>query len=148
MPTYTAYFDGCCSPNAPGGTVTYGAYILHTGKTLWKCSKVYHPPPGKERHTSSNVGEYLGFIAALQELLNRNAQHEPVLVKGDSRMVIEQMFGTWQIKDGVYAPWAHSARLLLTRFTKLTGQWIPRTDNTRADALARQALRQALSRAT
>jgi hypothetical protein len=60
-------------------------------RTHWEYSEVYHPPPGKERETSNNLAEYLGLIAILEHLIHIEAQHEPIMVYGDSNLVIQQM---------------------------------------------------------
>ena len=142
-PTYIAYFDGSCGPMNPGGTTSYGAVILREGQPIWECSKLFHPEQGKERETSNNLAEYCGLIAILEHLLSLGAQQEPIMVYGDSTLVIEQMFGHKKIKRGIYVPYAHKAKALCQTFSKLSGQWIPRTLNTVADALSKAPLQAA-----
>jgi probable phosphoglycerate mutase len=66
-----------------------------------------------------------------------------ISVKGDSKLVIEQMFGTWKIKSGLYTELAHRARELLSRFTNIQGEWISRDLNDVADELSKAALKRA-----
>jgi ribonuclease HI len=139
--TYIAYFDGSCGPTNPGGRVTYGAVILREGQPIWECSKLFHPEQGKERETTNNLAEYCGLIAVLEYLIDLGAQHEPIIVYGDSELVIDQMFGQKKIKSGTYVPYAIKAKKLCQLFSNLSGQWIPREQNTVADALSKAPLK-------
>ena len=103
-PTYIAYFDGACEPVNPGGTAAYGAVIVQEGQHIWECSELFYPEQGKERETSNNLAEYCGLIAILKHLIHIGAQHDPIMVYGDSNLVIQQMFGHWKIKAGIYVP--------------------------------------------
>jgi ribonuclease HI len=139
-PLYTGYFDGSCWPINPGGVAAYGAVIFREGHRIWECSALFEPEPGKERETSNNLAEYCGLIAVLEQLINLGAQEEPIMVYGDSNLVIQQVFGQWKIKAGIYMPYAHKAKALRSLFAQLGGQWIPRTQNTLADALSKAPL--------
>ena len=66
-----------------------------------------------------------------------------IVVKGDSMLVINQMFGSWKIKSGLYAPLAKKASELLSRFIDIKGEWIPRDLNDVADELSKAALKKA-----
>lgn len=87
---------------------------------------------------SNNVAEYKALIAGLTEALKLNASAE-ILVRMDSKLVIEQMAGNWKIKHP-------DMQLLGIEVQKLaagkniTWQWIPREENSRADALANEAM--------
>src|SRR5215470_13907582 len=129
-PTYIAYFDGAYGPTDRGVTAAYGALIIREGQTIWECSKLLHLEQGNERQTSNNVAEYCGLIAILEYLIDLGAQQEPIMVYGDSRLVIQQMFGSWKIKEGRYVPSAFKAKKLRQLFSNLSGQWIPREQNT------------------
>jgi ribonuclease HI len=137
---YKAYFDGSCGPKNPGGTAAYGAVIYRGTEHIWLCSEVYCPPPGKERETSNNLAEYLGLIAILEQCLHIGAQHEPIMVYGDSNLVINQMVGRWKIREGIYEPFAQQAKVLTREFSNIGWQWIPRSQNTIADGLSKAHL--------
>jgi ribonuclease HI len=139
-PTYIAYFDGAYETVHPEGRAAYGALIIQEGQTIWECSELLYPEQGNEHQTSNNVAEYCGLIAVLKYLINLGVQHEPIMVYGDSKMVIQQMFGSWRIKEGRYVPYARKAKALCQVFTNLSGQWIPREQNTVADALSKAPL--------
>jgi ribonuclease HI len=137
--TYIVYFDGACEPVNPGGTASYGAVIFYKGKQVWQCSKVY----GRGKGMSNNVAEYAGFITVLNWFAEQELFDAEIRILGDSKLVIQQMFGSWKIKDGLYAPLAQNARERLSQFKKVTGEWVPRDLNDIADKLSKDALKQA-----
>lgn len=80
---------------------------------------------------SNNVAEYSGLIAGL------TAAHEidptaEITVRMDSKLVIEQMSGRWQIKHPDMRELALKARNIHDR-ALITYQWIPRAENSHAD---------------
>jgi probable phosphoglycerate mutase len=89
---------------------------------------------------SNNVAEYRGLIAGLAAAAELGATH--VAVRMDSKLVVEQMSGRWQVKHPAMKPLASEAQQLRRRFTEVSFQWIPREQNTRADRLANQAMDQ------
>lgn len=141
--TYTAFFDGACEPVNPGGVASYGAIIYANGDGVWSCSELYVPEKGHERETSNNVAEYSGLLAVLDWFTAQKLYDADITVHGDSKLVINQVFGTWKIKDGRYVPLAHDARRMAKDFKKMRGVWIPRGENTVADELSKAALKAA-----
>jgi broad specificity phosphatase PhoE/ribonuclease HI len=118
------------------GPAGYGAVVIEaaTGQVLL------------ERYaslgiTTNNVAEYTGLIAGLRAALELNATQ--VDVRMDSKLVIEQMSGRWQIKNPGLRPLAAEAATLVTRFASVTFEWIPRERNKAADALANRAMDEA-----
>ncbi|GAA2626825.1 bifunctional RNase H/acid phosphatase [Paractinoplanes durhamensis] len=91
--------------------------------------------------TTNNVAEYTGLIEGLKAASELNATE--VDVRMDSKLVIEQMSGRWQIKHPGLRPLAATAAELVTRFEKVTFEWIPRERNKAADALANRAMDEA-----
>ncbi len=89
-------------------------------------------------HATNNVAEYNGLIAGLEAIagIDPNAIVE---VRMDSKLVVEQMSGRWQIKSPDMRELALRARELLP-YGNVTYTWIPREDNKHADALANEAL--------
>ena len=61
----------------------------------------------------------------------------------DSKLVVEQMSGRWQIKHPGLRPLAAEAAELVRRFAAVTFDWIPRERNKHADALANAAMDEA-----
>jgi ribonuclease H / adenosylcobalamin/alpha-ribazole phosphatase len=87
---------------------------------------------------SNNVAEYRGLIAGLSAAADLGARR--VAVRMDSKLVIEQMSGRWQIKHESMKPLAREAVALRSRFDAVTFQWIPREQNSHADRLANEAM--------
>jgi probable phosphoglycerate mutase len=63
----------------------------------------------------------------------------------DSKLVVEQMSGRWQIKNAGLRPLAAQAATLQRRFDLVTFVWVPRERNKQADALANKAMDDAAS---
>lgn len=124
----------------PGGTASFGAVIFRGEERLWECSRIFYPQRGHEKETSNNVAEYSGFLAILEWLEENGHQKSHVTIHGDSKLVIEQCFGTWRIKKGHYVPLARRAREMLQKFPNVRGQWIPRDLNDIADELSKAEL--------
>jgi ribonuclease H / adenosylcobalamin/alpha-ribazole phosphatase len=91
--------------------------------------------------TTNNVAEYSGLIAGLRAALELGSTR--VDVRMDSRLVIEQMSGRWQIKNPGLRPLAAEAATLVGRFAAVTFEWVPRERNRVADALANRAMDEA-----
>ena len=88
--------------------------------------------------TTNNVAEYRGLIAGLQAAADVGAAE--VDARMDSKLVVEQMSGRWQIKNAGLRPLAAEAAALVARFDKVTFTWVPRERNKHADALANAAM--------
>lgn len=87
---------------------------------------------------SNNVAEYKAMIAGVTKALAIDPDAE-LHVRMDSKLVVEQMSGRWKIKHPDMAELAATARSLLTG-TPVRFEWIPREQNSRADALANRAM--------
>jgi ribonuclease H / adenosylcobalamin/alpha-ribazole phosphatase len=88
---------------------------------------------------SNNVAEYRGLIAGL-ELYREHTDGAALEVRMDSKLVVEQMSGRWQIKHPGLRPLAADAAALVRRFDSVTFGWVPRERNKHADALANAAM--------
>ncbi|MEI6406481.1 MAG: bifunctional RNase H/acid phosphatase [Actinomycetes bacterium] len=87
---------------------------------------------------SNNVAEYSGLVAGLR------AAHEidpeaNIDVRMDSKLVVEQMSGRWQIKHPDMRDLAKQARSIHPMHL-ITFTWIPREMNSHADRLVNKAL--------
>jgi broad specificity phosphatase PhoE/ribonuclease HI len=117
------------------GPAGWGAVVRDTdGQTLLERY-------GSLGTTTNNVAEYTGLIEALAAALELSAT--TVDVRMDSKLVIEQMSGRWQIKNPGLRPLAARAAALAGRFESVTYEWIPRERNRAADALANRAMDEA-----
>ncbi len=87
---------------------------------------------------TNNVAEYRGLIAGLEAARELGARR--VAVRMDSKLVVEQMKGTWQVKHPALRELARTARDLRVAFDDVTFEWIPRERNKHADRLANEAM--------
>jgi ribonuclease HI len=134
-PPIRAWFDGACGPN-PGGRAVWGVVIEVNGQTVVK--KFGYVDVGCKM--SSNVAEFCGCIAALEEI---NKYRGNALIYGDSRLVIEQLSGLIGVKKGgLYVPYLRKAREVLTNLgvERVKFERIPSRQNQEAHKLSRQAL--------
>lgn len=89
-------------------------------------------------NTTNNVAEYSGLIAGLQAALAVGASE--VEVRMDSKLVIEQMTGRWQVKQPHLQAMAREATGLVSRLGRVRFTWVPRARNKHADRLANEAM--------
>lgn len=89
---------------------------------------------------TNNVAEYCGLIAGLTAI-NEIDANATIEVKMDSKLVVEQMSGRWQIKHADMRTLAQNARSAHNP-SLVTYYWIPRDENSHADRLANKALDQ------
>ncbi|CAM4000091.1 bifunctional RNase H/acid phosphatase [Kibdelosporangium persicum] len=87
---------------------------------------------------TNNVAEYSGLLAGLRAAAELGA--DEVQVRMDSKLVVEQMSGRWQVKHPALQPFAAEARTLVKEFARVTFDWIPRERNKEADRLANEAM--------
>jgi ribonuclease H / adenosylcobalamin/alpha-ribazole phosphatase len=88
---------------------------------------------------TNNVAEYSGLVAGLLAAASI-APGADVEVRMDSRLVVEQMNGRWQIKDAKLRSLAEAARQASSEFGTTAYTWVPRARNAHADRLANQAM--------
>ena len=87
---------------------------------------------------TNNVAEYLALKAGLEGAIGINPAAR-ILVRMDSKLVIEQMSGTWKIKHPDMIQLAAEVQKV-ARGHEIKWMWIPREENSRADALANKAM--------
>ncbi|MEV4657775.1 bifunctional RNase H/acid phosphatase [Micromonospora sp. NPDC049301] len=121
------------------GPAGYGAVVRdpETGEVLAERSESIGT-------ATNNVAEYQGLIAGLTAAAELGAAE--VDVRMDSKLVVEQMCGRWQIKHPGLRPLAAQAAGLVGRFAAVRFAWIPREQNRHADALANAAMDAAAGR--
>ena len=122
------------------GPAGYGAVVRdpETGEVLAERSESIGT-------TTNNVAEYRGLIAGLEAAAELGAAE--VEARMDSKLVVEQMCGRWQIKHPGLRPLAAQAAGLVGRFDSVRFSWVPRERNRHADALANAAMDVAAGRA-
>ena len=113
------------------GPAAYGATVSENGILLAELFNLIGI-------ASNNVAEYSGLIAGLKKAHELDPQAK-IHVKMDSKLVVEQMSGRWQIKHPDMRELANVARSIHS-MELVTFQWIPREENSHADRLANKAL--------
>jgi probable phosphoglycerate mutase len=123
------------------GPAGYGAVVLDatTGEVLAEASESIG-------RATNNVAEYSGLIAGLQAAA-AIARGADVEVRMDSKLVVEQMSGRWQIKHPDMRPLAATARETARALGRVSYTWVPRSRNAHADRLANQAMDAAAKKA-
>lgn len=115
------------------GPAGYGAVVrdTETGELLAEVS-------GGLGSTTNNVAEYSGLIAGLRAAVKEGAGAAEVRM--DSKLVVEQMSGRWQVKQPHLRPLARDAAALASELGEVTYTWVPRARNAHADRLANEAM--------
>ncbi|WP_405545543.1 bifunctional RNase H/acid phosphatase [Streptomyces phaeochromogenes] len=115
------------------GPAGYGAVVIDaaTGETLAEAAEYLGV-------ATNNVAEYSGLVAGLRAARDLDPT-ATVRVRMDSKLVVEQMSGRWQIKHPAMRPLAAEARSILPA-DQVTYEWIPRAENKHADRLANEAM--------
>jgi len=92
---------------------------------------------------SNNVAEYSGLVAGLKAAFDIDPAAE-VTVRLDSKLLVEQMSGRWKIKQPDMRRLALQARDIAASLSAAGGSvtytWVPRAENSAADALANSAM--------
>jgi len=135
--SYLAWFDGACKPVNPGGTASLGVVIKgENGTVLLRDHRVV----GKGKAMSNNLAEYAGVLHILKYLSSRPPGR--VTIRGDSKLVINQLNGKWRVRKGLYLSIAVETKELLAYLRGLGWQinfcWIPREHNEECDALSKK----------
>lgn len=115
------------------GPAGYGAVVrdADTGEVLAEVSEGLGT-------TTNNVAEYSGLIAGLRAAVKEGAQSAEARL--DSKLVVEQMSGRWQIKQPHLRPLASEAAELARQLSDVRYTWVPRARNAHADRLANAAM--------
>lgn len=115
------------------GAAGYGAVITENGRIVAELYDFLGV-------ATNNVAEYSGLIAGLTAI--HAIDPEAIIdVKMDSKLVVEQMSGRWQIKHADMRSLAQDARTAHAP-NLVSYEWIPRDENSHADRLANKALDQ------
>jgi broad specificity phosphatase PhoE/ribonuclease HI len=110
------------------------------GSVVWTADRSIVLAESKQAigRATNNVAEYRGLIAGLDEAAKLGATE--VAVSMDSKLVVEQMSGRWQVKHPDLAELNAQARKLASRFERVSYTWVPRERNYHADRLANEAM--------
>lgn len=129
------WIDGLCEPVIPAHerTACLGYMIKRNGVIVDEGSEIV----GAGKLVTNNVAEYTALIRALEQVRKLGLEGR-VVVRSDSRLVVNQMRGEWKVKATKMMPLYHKA-VALAKDMDVVFEWVPREENTRADSLARKA---------
>lgn len=135
---FHVYFDGLCEPKNPGGVATYGIVIRQGSESIYEESGLADAEPYSDE-ASNNVAEYSAIIHALEWLEKNDHLESEVVLRGDSKLIINQLTGVYKVKSLRIIELHHAAKKLLQKFTSLRLEWVNRELNQEADRLSRIA---------
>jgi ribonuclease HI len=135
------FFDGSCEPRNPGGVAT-GGWSLQVQEEEQACKSLLVVEGG--RLATNNYAEWCALGFGLRWLLDRQRiQIAQLHIRGDSKLVINQLLGSWQCNAPHLLPLRDRCRTILAqlkaRGTEWCARWVPREENARADELSQQA---------
>ena len=87
---------------------------------------------------TNNVAEYTAAIRGLERARGLGATE--VLLRSDSRLVIEQLAGRWKVKNPALQQLHRRARSLVGGFERVRFEHVPREHNVEADRLANRGV--------
>ncbi len=128
MTDYTLIFDGGSLGNPGPG---YGSYVLI--RNVDGAQRMERLDFGEEM--TNNEAEYRTLIAGLQDIVStiERAGHDPsafsIEVRGDSRLILNQVAGDWKVRQAHLRPLCDRARELLHRFGEFQLTWQERAES-------------------
>jgi len=134
---HVAHFDGACEPRNPGGWGGWGFAIVDaSGVEIASDHGVLERGPDM----TNNVAEYTAALECVRAWIALGPRGR-LTVRGDSKLVIEQMCGRWAARKGAYlAVHRELVQLVASSGVELQWCWVSRDDNARADELSKQGL--------
>ncbi len=130
------YIDGASRGNP--GSAGAGIVIYNEAGQVIEEKKSYLG------ETTNNAAEYHALLLALRTALARGAAH--VEIYTDSELLARQWNGVYRVRSPHLIALMEEARLLSRGLESCKLNYIPRTQNKHADALANRAIDDALSR--
>ena len=91
-------------------------------------------PPGN----SSNIAEYTALTMAVRDALGVYQSYggDTFRFVGDSKLVVEQVLGNWQVRSDKLRPYVNNVKMLLHGLPEWELHWVPRKQNKMADEMA------------
>lgn len=113
--TTLCYCDGGCSGNGTQDAHVYGSYAIGA----MPVQRIRHIA---DAHTN-NEGEYLTLIATLEAIKAHGIKD--ALIRCDSALVVNQVVGTWKVKEPRLMPLRDQAKRLIAE-TGAAMEWVRR----------------------
>ncbi|HET6405581.1 MAG TPA: ribonuclease HI family protein [Candidatus Thermoplasmatota archaeon] len=142
MGAWVLHFDGLFEPRYQArGIATYGFTADHDGERVGEGKGLLFGPG---EGGSANVAEFGALIHGLAFLEDRKEDDCPVVIRGDSRLVIETVAGRWNLSSPRLLPLHKMARRILAEIPgPKTLEKVSREENAGADRLTREAYHEA-----
>jgi ribonuclease HI len=125
------YIDGAssCNPGHAGaGFVVYD----ELGNEIWRDSAYLG-------EMTNNMAEYEAMVRALVKATKSDVRN--VFIYSDSLLVVNQVLGTYKVKNNTLQKYAEQVKGLIRTFDHFAVQYIPREENKVADKLAKEAIK-------
>ncbi|XP_019155716.1 PREDICTED: uncharacterized protein LOC109152471 [Ipomoea nil] len=124
LPPWKMYFDGAAHKEGAGAGVVFvapeGEVLPYSFTLTERCS--------------NNVAEYQALILGLE--IAADMKQLRVNIYGDSKLIVNQVLGVYEVKKPELIPYNSYAKMLLHWLGDATIEHIPRKQNKQADALA------------
>jgi ribonuclease HI len=122
------HFDGSSVPNP--GEMTIGGRIVEISSGDIICTYSERAGSG-----TNNQAEYLSLIKLLEKALENNISK--LYLRGDSKLVVNQVNGSWRCSKHTLQPLQKRCRELLAKFDEWNLEHVHREYNKEADKLTR-----------
>jgi len=137
MPELWLYCDGGSRANPGAAGIGVSGILVEGNKKTCILEKSDYL-----KDKSNNYAEYTALIRALDYAIEMN--YNIVVVHSDSKLIIEQLSGNWNVKSVDLLELYKAARIRMAKLKKLgvnlTLKWVPREQNKHADSLANLAM--------
>lgn len=128
--TWHAWFDGATKHANPGIRGIGGLLKGPAGERIEIFEEI--------GEGTNNEAEYAALMAVLDAAVTAKVQD--LIVYGDSQLVIKQVNGEWLINAKGLVPMSKTVQRLMAQIPRVSLSWIPREENTEADALSKKAI--------
>jgi ribonuclease HI/probable phosphoglycerate mutase len=128
---YTLYCDGASRGNPGLASIGFALYDAN-GYEVLGCGRYLGD------QITNNVAEYESLLQGMQEAANLGVRH--LRVRMDSQLAVRQVQGSYRVRNAGLLPLFQSVKQCISRFATFEIEHVPRTQNSRADALANVAL--------
>lgn len=129
-PRLILYTDGAARGN-PGPAGIGALLVDEEGRTVATLAEGLG-------HATNNQAEYRAVIEGLRLAKEHGASR--VLVRSDSKLLVEQLKGAWKVKHAGLKPLHAQARAAARAFDRVDYEHVRREENVEADALANEGV--------
>lgn len=130
MNTYTLRFDGGSRGN-PGRAGS--AAVIFKNSSIFDYCYYYHSEP-----KTNNYAEYYGLIIGMKLAISHGIT--AIHIEGDSRLILEQVFGKFKCNSQNLQGLNNITRQLKEYFQDIKWNWIARSFNKSSDMYCNQAM--------